>query len=160
MDLALERLLAIRWEEDYDRRWSCAALLREHFRRVSLWHEVLSPTEPLYLETYDVAEAVAPMPEAVRRMVDTVWMPHIEGLGLMRQTERDTVGYLHWSGVLDLSRVKGVALPCPYEPLLRLYERGGCGLNPSVRTSSESQLLLARVGFVSVSCASNSAGGK
>ena len=34
------------------------------------------------------------------------------------------------------------------------------GLNPSVRTSSESQLLLARVGFVSVSCASNSAGGK
>lgn len=127
VDLALERLLTIRWEEaDYDRSWSYAALLMEHFRRVSLWHEVLSPTEPLYLETYDVAGAVAPMPEVVRRTVDTVWLPHIERLDLTRQTIRDTVGYLHWSGVLDSSWVKGVGLPCPYEPVIRLYERGGC----------------------------------
>ena len=162
VDLALERLLAITWETNWERQESAYALLKEYFRRIFLWHDALNPTlhseERWSYHVYDLSSAIAPMPDFVREKIDTVWMAHLEARrresriqqpvemnmsrnerrrshgprilsegydGVGSQAEKDVEKYLHWCGVLDLPQVHGVNLPCPYEPVIRLYERGG-----------------------------------
>ena len=159
VDLALERILAITWERNWDRRWSACALLKEYFRRVSLWRDALNPDpeERWRFYGYDLSSAVAPMPDIVREKIDTVWMAHLEARrresltqkqplkmsrnerrrahgplfvpeghsGVGHQADMDVEKYLHWCGVLDSPKLQEIDLPCPYEPVIRLYERGG-----------------------------------
>ena len=86
VDLALERILAITWETNWDRRESVYALLREYFRRVGLWRDALSPDDVLSPDTvlhfhlYDLSSAVAPMPQSVEEKIESVWEVHQEEL--------------------------------------------------------------------------------
>lgn len=131
VDLALERLLAIQWSEPFldtvdkegekVRSQSHGMLFNEYFRRMLLWHQSLFPDQQMSRD-FDLPAALAPMPESICEIIETILYP---AYGNGSSTElRMSSRYLHWVSLLSIPAVQTSTLPCPYEPVIRLYERG------------------------------------
>lgn len=103
---------ARRFHPDDRRQASHAALLKEYLRRSALWAEALDRRGDWPF--LDVARALFPGLAA-----PTLQLPR---LGAVYAAQLPAaVGFAQ---VADTSRVSGFGLPDPYEPLLRLLERG------------------------------------
>ena len=123
-DIALERILAIKWEPDDTRVHSHIALLREYLRRAALWAKVLNCTDEWPF--FDVTAHIYPL--------ETVDEAKIEALNThFTQTpfyvagiiEKTCKWFIQWERVKNLPKVSEFTLPEPYEPLIKMYERGG-----------------------------------
>ncbi|MBB6120680.1 hypothetical protein [Nocardiopsis algeriensis] len=118
-DLAV-RIHAIDWSRNLDRTRSRVALMREYLRRAAVWTRTL---EAQGWPFYDIAEFAAPGVRAADEVVSGV----LESPALVRQFY--TVGHTCvWALHLAAARDEGAVLPDlpdPFEPLMRMYERGG-----------------------------------
>lgn len=115
----LHRLLTLQWDQNADHRGSPTALMREYFRRMAVWTQALSlsDTSPFF----DVVEAAMPHVQVPDAMVDQL-MHQLVGLPLgVRQT---CYWHLHWAAAQAAPESAQSSLPAPYEPLIRMYERG------------------------------------
>lgn len=120
----LRRLLAIDWTATGDGRKSYVALVREYLRRAALWVKRLQATE--HWPFSDLAGLVAPEVRADQGVVDQLEAA-LQPFSLWPTIKKTCIWYLHWQA-LKRDRPEAVAgydLPDPYEPLIRLYERGG-----------------------------------
>jgi hypothetical protein len=121
----LRRLLRIDWQPDDTRLRSHAALVREYLRRAALWAKALGCTE--HWPFADFALYFAPNRRAPLELVEE--LKRDLATKPLNAVMRETCEYaLHWAALQD--DVNGTpaeeySLPDPYEPLLRLYERGG-----------------------------------
>lgn len=120
VDALAARIHAIDWNGDLDRTRSRVALMREYLRRAALWTRAVQGKGWPF---YDVAEFAAPGVRAADEVVDGV-------LGSPAVVEQfPTVGRsCVWALHLAAARDAGVSLPdLPdlFEPLIRMYERGG-----------------------------------
>lgn len=117
---AIKRIKAISWEYNYDRLNSHAYLLREYFRRSALWATSLGVSNKWpffdiskYLdENYEISE-FQKLEEALEE----------------RYLDSYVIDTCQWSvkivGMNDTKKYLDLHLPAPYEPLIRMYERGG-----------------------------------
>ncbi|MGK5637757.1 hypothetical protein ACSNOK_05465 [Streptomyces sp. URMC 126] len=119
----MERITAVEWRPRGDETHpaSCAALMREHLRRVALWADLLETPE-------------WPYPSLARIFDNTVQVPEDSREELLRYLEENVIfahvsmlcrHMVEWACVLDRTKLPLPGLPDPYEPLLILFERGG-----------------------------------
>ncbi|GAA0990119.1 hypothetical protein GCM10009551_048160 [Nocardiopsis tropica] len=118
-DLAV-RIHAIDWDGDLEHTRSRVALMREYLRRSAVWTRALGAKGWPF---YDIAEFAAPGVRAADEVVEGV-------LGSPVIVEQyPTVGKsCVWALHMAAARDAGVSLPDlpdPFEPLIRMYERGG-----------------------------------
>jgi hypothetical protein len=115
----LRRLAAVGWEFRYQHGRSCVLLAREWLRRQALWAAALGleDTWPMV----DIGTALeAPWPSEVVE----AWRAQVER-DLLPLFVRDTGTLMLRAAVADVP-LRLTGLPAdPWEPLLRLYERGG-----------------------------------
>ncbi len=95
------------------------ALVFEYLRRMALWADALQLADsgPFF----DLAIRVSPATTlpSLSTALDAIGTAH-------NPLHRAICGwYLHWTVIADLTVVRRVSLPAPYEPLIRLYERNG-----------------------------------
>ncbi|MEP6832318.1 MAG: hypothetical protein ABJB74_02945 [Gemmatimonas sp.] len=121
----LERLLRIDWRADDARLRSHVVLMREYLRRAAVWAKTLDCTE--HWPFVDFATYVAPAVRAPQELVHEL-NGHL-GTKPLNALMRETCVYaLHWAALRDddnATLVDKYSLADPYEPLIRLYERGG-----------------------------------
>ncbi|MEU4694882.1 hypothetical protein [Actinoplanes sp. NPDC023714] len=123
VDAMAARLSTIDWERHGDKAWSKAALLKEYFRRASLW------AAAFHYDTggpfFDIAAQVDPAIRADQQVIDALVEKIAAGRGGWN-VKQLTPFLLHWAA---LRATPGVALPPdledPFEPLILLFERGG-----------------------------------
>ncbi|MFG1990080.1 hypothetical protein ACGFJ7_08880 [Actinoplanes sp. NPDC048988] len=116
-----DRLAAVDWRRGGDKAWSRAALVKEYFRRAARWAAVYGCDTAVPF--YDIAACVAPGVDVDQEVVDAV----VAKVGPGNRSVRRLVPFiLRWAA---LRGTPGVALPSdledPFEPLVRLFERGG-----------------------------------
>ena len=122
---ALDRLLQIDWAhrriyDDATITPSCIALAREFVRRVLLWHPgLLAPSTAHAVDLVAALVPAAPMPASILRHAEQV-LPLSPRYGL-----RLCLNFLKWTAIEHLPTVSDRPLPAPYEPAIRLFERGG-----------------------------------
>ncbi|CAL9478455.1 hypothetical protein SUDANB121_03000 [Nocardiopsis dassonvillei] len=118
-DLAV-RIHAIDWNGNLDHTRSRVSLMREYLRRAAVWTRALGAKGWPF---YDIAEFAAPGVRAADEVVQGV----LENPAVVEQYP--TVGKsCVWALHLAAARDAGVSLPDlpdPFEPLVRMYERGG-----------------------------------
>ncbi|MDT0326820.1 hypothetical protein [Nocardiopsis lambiniae] len=118
-DLAV-RIHAIDWNGNLDHTRSRVLLMREYLRRMALWTRTLDARGWPF---YDLAEFAAPGIRATDEIVQGVK----DNPDIVRQFP--TVGKTcAWALHLAAARDAGASLPDlpdPFEPLIRMYERGG-----------------------------------
>ncbi|MER6303778.1 hypothetical protein ABT247_30060 [Kitasatospora sp. NPDC001539] len=107
-----------------EKSYSRAALMEEYFRRAALWLDVYGDTQ--YWPFLDLAAIVAP---AIR--ADPAVIADIEGFideasGSSYAMDSGAAA-VQWAALTSAPGVELPPLPDPFEPLLRLYERGGSG---------------------------------
>jgi hypothetical protein len=126
VDRLIERILAIDWHVNFDRRWSHWDLAREHVRRLALWAVALHIEYPYPFLT-DIAEVINPSIRVSPNRLELLKNHFIErwtgGIGFWAQ--HIFVNALHWAAIENSEEVTRFRLPAPYEPLIVLYERGG-----------------------------------
>lgn len=118
LDQLTQRIKQISWKKNDLRRRSQARLVQEYLRRSAIWASVLKRANWPF---YDVAEVVNPEVRVPGEMIDQIldWVPN-GGTYYVSKT-------LNWSlQFANLQDVQGVDidLPDPYDPLIRVYERG------------------------------------
>ena len=116
-----ERLQAIGWDRYGDRSWSKAALMKEYFRRAARWAAAYGCDTRVPF--FDIAACVDPGVQVDPAVLDEV-LATVEAGGwditdvapfiLKWAALRATPGFVSPSGLED-----------PFEPLIRLFERGG-----------------------------------
>jgi hypothetical protein len=115
------RLGAIDWQRRGNHAWSKAALLKEYFRRAARWAAAYDCDTRVPF--FDIAACIDPHVRADQRTVDAVLAAAETG---GRTVARLIPFMLHWAA---LSANRGFqptpGLDDPFEPLLRLFERGG-----------------------------------
>jgi len=122
---ALARLSQIDWAhrriyDDATIAPSCIALAREFVRRVLLWHPgPLAPSTAHHVDLAAVLAPTAPMPTSILQHAEQVLpLSSRFGLGIC-------LNFLKWTAIEHLPSVSDRPLPAPYEPAIRLFERGG-----------------------------------
>jgi len=118
----LERLLGIDWRPNDERLKSQVALVREYLRRAALWADRLQMAEEWPF--FDVALQIDPSIRADPEYVTTL-RARLTGIPLHPKVKATSEWSLHWAALKAASRTAQFDLPDPYEPLLRMYERGG-----------------------------------
>ena len=124
--LALERLLAIDWQLNNDSDVaSNVASVREYLRRAALWAKATGCTEEWPF--FDVAAHIRPSVRLFSFEESEVLRQHFAHLPFyLNLTIRQTCEwYLHWTALQSSPHAISLALPEPYSPLIRMYERGG-----------------------------------
>ncbi|WP_437942614.1 hypothetical protein [Sorangium sp. So ce341] len=102
---------------DWSRQASHEALFREHLRRMSLWATALGCEDRWPF--FDVARQLFP-----DRFPDDAPAP--SGLGSLGGAMRAALAaWVRFAGVAAAPEVSALGLADPYEPLVRLLERGG-----------------------------------
>lgn len=124
---AIARVRAITWNQPdrNEREGSQIALMFELLRRMALWAEALESRSEWPF--FSVAEAMAARSDNVRRLLAQPAMASIEDALDARPGRPRSIGvwYVQWSAIEALPEVRALALPEPYEPALRIFERGG-----------------------------------
>lgn len=115
---ALERLLAVDWEYNDARQESHVALMTEYLRRATLW--VMAFNISGKGRFFNLAGIIMPDVSAPQHLIDEV-----EELPANWWGRRICTWYLLWAMIKDHPEVTKLDLPDLYEPLIRLYERGG-----------------------------------
>lgn len=119
---AAKRILSMSWVFNEGKEYSQIALMQEYLRRMALWKGFLKT--PLEWPFFDVAVLINPLARAPEELVARV----DEFLATKRRTllERKTCSwYLHWMAVAEGLSLDAWNLPCPYDPLILFYDRGG-----------------------------------
>ncbi|MEU1898034.1 hypothetical protein ABZ512_06620 [Nocardiopsis dassonvillei] len=114
------RIHAIDWDGDVEHTRSRVALMREYLRRSAVWTRALGTRGWPF---YDIAEFAAPGVRAADEVVEGV----LESPVVIDQyptVGRSCVWALHLAAARDAG-VPLPDLPDPFEPLIRMYERGG-----------------------------------
>lgn len=106
---------------DVARTSSCVALMKEFLRREALWAERLDLHDELPFA--DLAGGVDP---TIRCPEDE--LEFIKTFSQSTAESRCCRHMLHWDSLVSLApeTVRAFLLPDPYEPLIRLFQRGGC----------------------------------
>ena len=120
-----DRLGAIDWDDDgaaFRHAHSRALLMREYLRRAALWAQVCGAEESWPF--FDIAErldaAITTPPDVAAELEQLLQSLAPASL---RTTCR---GAVRWPALLAAHHGLQADLPDPYEPLLLMYERGGC----------------------------------
>lgn len=117
-----ERLSAVNWERHGDKAWSKAALLKEYFRRAAQWAAAYDCDSPVPF--FDIAACVDSTVRADQALIDDL-VSRADTRG-SRSVKRLLPFILHWAA---LRATPGIEFPAhledPFEPLIRLFERGG-----------------------------------
>lgn len=115
------RLASVDWEGDWERSRSRVELMREFLRRSALWAGELGSEDWPF---FDVAALVDPSVRADPQTVEQV----AAGVSVHQPVVGDTCAWaLHFAALRDAD-VGLPKLPDPFEPLIRMYERGGAFL--------------------------------
>jgi hypothetical protein len=119
---AVERLqrAAANLKPEFKRQASQVALFREYLRLMALWAEALK-CETVW-PFFDVAALLFPERFNTEFEPDLQFPPLRQLGGAFRAALTATV---HFAEVEDSAEVRARGLPDPYEPLVRLFERGG-----------------------------------
>ncbi|MFF2143326.1 hypothetical protein [Kitasatospora sp. NPDC058190] len=130
VQLMVDRLKAIEWmayQEGQEKAFSRAALMKEYLRRAALWLDSYGDTDEWPF--FDLAAIVAPAVRADPAMVSDV-EDFVEdaSAGSWHAIECSAAA-VQWAALRDASGPVLPPLPDPFEPLLRLYERGGAGFS-------------------------------
>ncbi|MCX4745566.1 hypothetical protein OG455_08520 [Kitasatospora sp. NBC_01287] len=123
--LMIDRIKAVDWRahnEALARSGSRAALMREYFRRAALWLEVHG--EPKWWPFFDLAAVVDPSFRADPALTAEIEEYVDDTAGSAYATDI-SVAAVHWAALLDTAGHQLPDLPDPFEPLIRVYERGG-----------------------------------
>ncbi len=120
VDALAARIHAIDWDGDPGRTRSRVALMREYLRRSALWTRALGAKGWPF---HDIAQAAAPgvraAPEVVAGVLESPVVAERYPL-----VGRSCVWALHLAAARDAGAALP-GLPDPFEPLIRMYERGG-----------------------------------
>jgi hypothetical protein len=127
VDRALERLVAVEWDDDdgaFEHRASRGRLTQEYLGRTARWAQALGEPVQYRWPFADLAKAVDPSKEvspaqleALARSARDVF--HVVAL------QRAAESALYWAALGDLPKEQFPEFDDPYEPLLLLFERGG-----------------------------------
>jgi hypothetical protein len=117
---AIDRLQLIKWGEgEYEHRISNLYLLKEYLRRATLWSKRIA--SPAALPFYDIPFYIAPSTRVEKELVEIKILKRYLTPLMFNICE----WYLHWTLISETSSVRVYNLPEPYEPLIKLFERGG-----------------------------------
>lgn len=112
------RLRSVDWEGDWERSRSRVRLMQEFLRRSALWARELDSEDWPF---FDVAALVEPSVRAESQTVERA----VARAGAHQPVVGDTCAWaLHFAALRDAD-VRLPELPDPFEPLVRMYERGG-----------------------------------
>ncbi|MFH9658963.1 hypothetical protein ACH4NF_14665 [Streptomyces sp. NPDC017248] len=115
------RLTSVDWVGDWERSRSRVRLMHEFLRRSALWAHALGSDDWPF---FDVAALVEPSVRADELTVEQV----VAGASALQPVVGDTCAWaLHLAALRDAD-VRLPELPDPFEPLVRMYERGGAFL--------------------------------
>ncbi|MFI9319853.1 hypothetical protein ACIGXI_08730 [Kitasatospora aureofaciens] len=129
VQLMVDRLKAIEWsayQEGQDKAFSRAALMKEYLRRAALWLDTYGDTDEWPF--FDLAAIVAPAVRADPAVVSDIENFIEEASGSWHAIECSAAA-VQWAALRDSSGSVLPPLPDPFEPLIRLYERGGSGFS-------------------------------
>ncbi|MET8626170.1 hypothetical protein ABZW30_20850 [Kitasatospora sp. NPDC004669] len=121
----VDRLKAINWKspgEAIERGYSRAALMEEYFRRAALWLNAYG--EPQMWPFFDLAEIVDPSVRADPAVIADI-QGFIDEASCSSYAMDSGAAAVQWAALTSAPGVQLRPLPDPFEPLLRLYERGG-----------------------------------
>ncbi len=118
-DLAV-RIHAIDWNGNLDHTGSRVSLMREYLRRAAVWTRTLGAKGWPF---YDIAEFAAPGVRAADEVVEGV-LGNPAVIEQFPAVGKTCVWALHLAAARDAG-ASLPALPDPFEPLIRMYERGG-----------------------------------
>ncbi|MFG2842796.1 hypothetical protein ACGF12_06420 [Kitasatospora sp. NPDC048296] len=121
----VDRLKAISWRspvEALEKSYSRAALMEEYFRRAALWLDVYG--DPQRWPFFDLAEIVNPAVHADPAVIADIEDFIDEASGSSYAMDSGAAA-VQWAALTSTPGVRLHPLPDPFEPLLRLYERGG-----------------------------------
>ena len=121
---------------DVSRQPSHAALVREYLRSMALWADALRCEGDWPF--FDVAAVLAGERSTGRIDPDLQFAPLPELGGAFRAALAAAV---HFAEIADRPEVRMHGLPDPYEPLVRLFERGG------TMTTEHGMIYAGTVGF-------------
>ncbi|MER6303777.1 hypothetical protein ABT247_30055 [Kitasatospora sp. NPDC001539] len=127
MQSMVDRLKAVCWKspgEAFEKGYSRAALMKEYFRRAALWVDICG--EPQQWPFFDLAEIVNPDIRADPAVIADVEDFIDEACGSSYAMDSGSAA-VHWAALTSAPEVQLPPFPDPFEPLLRLYERGGAG---------------------------------
>ncbi|MEJ3743600.1 hypothetical protein WEI85_09955 [Actinomycetes bacterium KLBMP 9797] len=116
------RLMAIDWRGSDERTRSRVVLMREYLRRAAWWAQRVGHPElwPFFdIATY-VDAGVRADPALVKKVEDA-----LNEVGSWSDVRLTCLWALHWAALRDASGVVLPELDDPFEPLIRMYERGG-----------------------------------
>lgn len=120
VEQALQRLEKIDWSYDgYENVAGNAYLMREYLTRAALWHTQLNikKCDPFF----DIAAAINKDTQIPSEYTDRLESASPR----MPMMVRACYGYMRWVTLDNLGLLKKYHLPDPYEPLIKLFERGG-----------------------------------
>ncbi|MFG3225397.1 hypothetical protein ACGF07_11555 [Kitasatospora sp. NPDC048194] len=123
----VDRLKAVSWKspgEAFEKGLSRAALMEEYFRRAALW--INSYGEPRRWPFFDLAEIVNPAIRVDPAVIADVEEFIDEACGSSYAMDSGAAA-VQWAAVTSTPEVQLPPLSDPFEPLLRLYERGRAG---------------------------------
>ncbi|MFJ8623023.1 hypothetical protein ACIRD3_09255 [Kitasatospora sp. NPDC093550] len=129
VQLMVDRLKAIEWsayQEGQDKAFSRAALMREYLRRAALWLDAYGDTDEWPF--FDLAAVVAPAVRADPAVVSDT-EDFVEEASASWHAVECSAAAVQWAALRDTSGLLLPPLPEPFEPLIRLYERGGAGFS-------------------------------
>lgn len=114
--IAIERIReALKQKPRYDRAWSHSRLVRDYLQRIRRWADALSCK-------------AWPFPDVAAKLFPERFTTEqrIEGLGMLSLPfEVCFAAYVHFCEVEDTPEIRHYGMFNPYEPIVRLRERGG-----------------------------------
>lgn len=118
---SLDRILAISWQNNNSCNNSQEALFIEFLRRMSHWAKALDCGNSWPF--FDVAKKIS-SPTRLSEDVIDILSSHLSKFHLNIYLKYTCVHYVNWAMLADSPVVNQFGLPCPYEPLILMYERG------------------------------------
>jgi hypothetical protein len=107
----------------YGRTWSSVALAKEYFRRLAEWGERSGQLQGMMTKdalSLDLAGLL--LPELI---LDPQLVANIEQMKLRGRFARVATHYVRWEAAAGHKAIMATGMWEPYEPLIRLAERGG-----------------------------------
>ncbi|MFJ9842337.1 hypothetical protein ACIRYZ_17995 [Kitasatospora sp. NPDC101155] len=123
----VDRLKAINWKpsgDTFEKGFSRAALMQEYFRRAALWLNAYGDTE--WWPFIDLAKIVNPDVRADHAVIADIEGFIDDACGWSYAVDSGAAA-VQWAALTSTPGVELRPLPDPFEPELRLYERGGSG---------------------------------
>lgn len=120
IEQVVQRLESIDWSYDgYENIAGNAYLIREYLRRAALWHAQLNieKRDPFFDIAASISKDIQIPSEYTNRLENAS--------SRMPMMVRTCHCYLRWVTLDNLGLLKKYHLPYPYEPLIKLFERGG-----------------------------------